>query len=106
MDNLTLLQGILILALGSYGLRIAGPYMRQYLVRFSGLENVSTELSSILLFSVAITAAIYEANQFAGLARLFGFLVAAFLTYKKAPFIIIVLSAAITTAFLRQLGIA
>jgi hypothetical protein len=106
MDNLTLLQGILILALGSYGLRIAGPYMRQHLMSFSKLEKIASELSGILLFSVAITAALFEASHFAGFSRLLGFLVAAFLTYKKMPFIIIVLSAAITTAILRALGMS
>jgi len=75
------------------------------LSRFPEFEGLANELSRILLFSLAVTAALFEASQFAGFARLMGFLVAVCLVYKKAPFIIIVLSAAITTALLRLFGI-
>jgi len=47
----------------------------------------------------------FEANQFAGFARLIGFSVAVILVYKKAPFIMVVLSAAITTALLSLFGV-
>lgn len=104
MDNQNILMGIFLLAIGSYGLRLAGPYMRQNLVKLPNIDVLSNELGQILLFSLAIAAALFEADEFAGFARLIGFLVAALLAYKKAPFLVIILLAASTTALLRQLG--
>ncbi|KZM44121.1 hypothetical protein OA92_05305 [Marinomonas sp. SBI22] len=106
MDNQNILLGILVLALGSYSLRLAGPYLRQQLTRFPNIEVLSNELGQILLFSLAIATALFEANEFAGFARLMGFIVAAILAYKRVPLLIVILLAASTTALLRLLGVS
>lgn len=106
MDNQNILLGILILALGSYSLRLAGPYLRQHLTRFPDIEVLSNELGQILLFSLAIATAVFEVGEFAGFARLIGFVIAAFLAYKRVPLLIIILLAASATALLRLLGVS
>jgi|GEM_PF-2917503 len=58
--------------------------MRQFLSRFPEFEGLANELSRILLFSLAVTVALFEASQFAGFARLMEFLVAVCLVYKKS----------------------
>jgi hypothetical protein len=55
---------------------------------------------------LAIATALFEANEFAGFARLMGFIVAAILAYKRVPLLIVILLAASTTALLRLLGVS
>ncbi len=57
--------------------------MRQYLSRFPEFEGLANELSRILLFSLAVTAALFEANQFAGFARVIGSQLPLFLSTIK-----------------------
>ncbi|EAQ64667.1 putative inner membrane protein [Marinomonas sp. MED121] len=106
MDNVEIILGIGLLVVGTYSLRLAGPFMRARFGQLQSYQGLTDELSSILLFSLAIGAALFEAGEFAGYARLLGFLVAAFLAYKRASFLLVILSASITTAGLRLMGVA
>lgn len=106
MDNHSLILGIFILVMGSYAFRLSGPYLRQHFPNIAEFESLSNELTLILLFSLAITAALFEAGEFSGIARICSFLLAAYLAYKRVPLLIIVILASTTAALLRLLGMS
>ena len=105
-DTSLLLVGGLLLVVGTYLLRIAGPLLSRH-YRFSGeFKQLLAEMVAVLLFAVAVSATFFEADHYAGHARVLGVCVAAYCAYKKLPFVVTVLSAALSTALVRQLGIA
>jgi len=105
-DTTLLLVGILLLAAGTYLLRLAGPLLSRH-YHFSGeFKQLLAEMVAVLLFAVAISATLFEAEHYAGHARVFGVSVAAYCAYKKLPFLVTVLSAALATALVRLLGVA
>jgi branched-subunit amino acid transport protein len=58
-----------------------------------------------LLAALAVTAALTEAGEWAGVARPAGVLVGVILAWRKAPFAVVVIAAAVTAAGLRLLGL-
>ncbi len=58
----------------------------------------------VILFSVAMTSTFFDGDQLADIAKIIGVGVAGVLTWKKKPFILVVLSAAIITAMLRWIA--
>jgi len=55
--------------------------------------------------SLAATAALMEHAAFAGVARPAGVLVGAVLAWRRLPFVVVVVAAAVTAAVLRLAGI-
>jgi EmrB/QacA subfamily drug resistance transporter len=100
-DNGLLIAGVLILSAGTYGFRLAGPLLRTR-VRFPARAVELLEIAAVVLLTalVAVTA-FTQGHGFAGVARPAGVAVAGLLAWRKAPFIVIVLAAAVTTATLR-----
>jgi branched-subunit amino acid transport protein len=90
---------ILVLAAGTYAFRFAGPVLRE---RVSVSEGVKRYLT---LAAVALLAALIGTATFDGWARPAGVLVGAVLAWRKAPFVIVVVAAALTTALLRVAGV-
>lgn len=95
-----------LIGLGTFGIRIAGPLLRERIhlsprtVRLLGLG------ATALLVSLAATQTIYDGDGFAGWARILGVGVAGVLIWCRAPFVVIVLGAAVTTAILRMVGVS
>ena len=106
MNNTPLLLGvILILAVGTFSLRFAGPLMRS---RFEIPERTQQLLASaaiVLLTALIATSALMDGHGPAGIARPAGVLVGGILAWRKAPFILVVAAAAATAAVLRLLGV-
>ena len=97
--------GIGALALGTYGLRLAGPLLRSR-VRLSATLRRYFELAAVALLAALIgTAALVQGHSFAGWARPAGVLVGAVLAWRKVPFVLVVLAAAGVAAGLRLLGV-
>ncbi|MBX6381845.1 MAG: AzlD domain-containing protein [Microbispora sp.] len=99
------LVAILALAAGTYAFRLAGPVLRHRLHLPTRLRHLLSVAATVLLIALAATSALTEGQGFAGWARPAGVLVAAILTLRKAPFPLIVVLAAATTAVLRLLGV-
>lgn len=104
-DNGLLIAGVLILSVGTYGFRLAGPLLRTRL-RFPPravrlLETAAVVLLTALVAVTAFTGAAGGGHGFAGFARPAGVAVAGLLAWRKAPFIVVVLAAALTTALIR-----
>lgn len=100
-----LIAVILALAAGTYGFRAAGVLLRDRL----DLPEWSRQLLPIgaaaLLAALAATAALTEGGAFAGYARPTGVLVGLLLAWRRAPFVLVVVAAAGSTALLRLLGV-
>ncbi|MFI7278866.1 AzlD domain-containing protein [Micromonospora chersina] len=101
-----LIAVILALAAGTYGFRVAGVLLRDRLALPEWCRQLLPVGAAALLAALAATAALTEAGGFAGYARPAGVLVGLLLAARRAPFVLIVVAAAGTTALLRLLGVA
>lgn len=96
-----LLAAVGILSAGTYACRVAGPALKSRL-RFTDRTRRLTDTATIvLLAAVLATAALPAAGAPAGVARPAGVLVAGVLAWRRAPFLVVVIAAAATTAVLR-----
>jgi branched-subunit amino acid transport protein len=102
---MTLLVAILVLALGTFSLRIAGPMMRTRFELPERAEKVLAAAAVVLLAALVATAALTDGHGAAGVARPAGVLVGGVLALRKAPFVLVVVAAAATAAVLRLLGV-
>ena len=100
-----LVPSILALAAGTYAFRVAGPYLRDRFTMPAHAEKVIAAAAAVMLTAVVATAALYDGDTFAGVARPAGVLVAGILAIRKVPFVVIVIAAAATAAGLRLLGV-
>ncbi|XVQ83854.1 AzlD domain-containing protein [Microbispora siamensis] len=99
------LLAVVALAAGTYAFRLAGPVLRRRLRLPDRLRHLLSVAATVLLIALVATSALTEGHGFAGWARPAGVLVAGILTLRKAPFPLIVVLAAATTAVLRLLGV-
>jgi branched-subunit amino acid transport protein len=99
------LIAIVALAGITYGFRLAGPLLRDRVRLPKGADGVIAAATAVLLMSLAATQALTEGHGFAGWARPAGVAVAGLLAIWKAPFPVVVIAAAATTALLRLAGV-
>ncbi|WP_106401102.1 AzlD domain-containing protein [Actinocorallia populi] len=99
------MAAILLLAAGTYAFRLAGPLLHERLGAADRLAAPLAMATTVLLLALAATSALTEDQGFAGWSRTAGVLTAALLALRRAPFPVIVLAAAATTALLRLCGI-
>jgi branched-subunit amino acid transport protein len=103
--TLTLVIVILLLAAGTYAFRFAGVALRERLALPDPVRRLLPIAAVTLLAALTATAALTEAARFAGTARPAGVLVGAVLAWRRAPFVVVVVAAALTAAGLRLLGV-
>ncbi|EOQ66073.1 AzlD domain-containing protein [Acinetobacter pittii] len=104
-QQLLIILGIGLLALGTYGIRFAGFHLG---AKFNFSEKYQVLLSNgatVLLCAIAVTTTFFEGQNFAGFARIFGVALALFLVWKKVPLLLVICLAAASTAIIRLLGI-
>ncbi|TCC64203.1 AzlD domain-containing protein [Kribbella pittospori] len=99
------LVGILILAVGTFSLRFAGPVMRSRFELPERAQQVLAAAAIVLLTALVATSALTDGHGPAGVARPAGVLVGGVLAWRKAPFVLVVVAAAATAAGLRLLGV-
>ena len=104
--SMLVLVGIMLLAVGTYAFRLSGPLLRTRTEVSERVETLLADAAIVLLMAVLTTTALTQDQQFAGFARLSGVIVAGVLAWRNAPFVVIVLVAALTTALLRLAGVA
>jgi branched-subunit amino acid transport protein len=105
MDGVELLVGTVVLALGTFAFRFAGPVLRSRVKLSPRAERLMALAAVVLLAALVAVSALTEGHGFAGFARPAGVLVAGVLAWRKAPFVLVVVSAAATAAGLRLLGV-
>ncbi|AGL15390.1 AzlD domain-containing protein [Actinoplanes sp. N902-109] len=101
-----LMAAILVLALGTYTMRLGGVLLRERLELSEPVQRVLPMAAATLLAALATTAALLEGASFAGFARPAGVAAGAILAWRRAPFVVVVLAAAATAALLRLAGIS
>ncbi|WP_049572603.1 AzlD domain-containing protein [Streptomyces sp. SBT349] len=99
------LSAILVLALGTYAFRLAGPALRDRLTLDDRAHRLVAVAAAVLLVGLVATSSLTEDGGFAGWARPAGVLVGGVLALRRVPFPLIVVAAAGTTACLRLLGV-
>lgn len=99
------LAGILILAVGTFSLRFAGPVMRSRFELPERAQQVLAAAAIVLLTALVATSALTDGHGPAGVARPAGVLVGGVLAWRKAPFVLVVVAAAATAAGLRLIGV-
>lgn len=105
-DPVVLIAAILALAAGTYGFRLAGPLLRTRAHVPAAVQRVLETAAIVLLTALVATTALTAGHGVAGPARPIGVLVAGVLAWRKAPFLVVVLSAASVTALLRLGGLS
>jgi branched-subunit amino acid transport protein len=105
-DPVVLLASILALAAGTYACRLAGPLLRTRMQVPASVQRALETGAIVLLTALVATTALTEGHALAGPARPLGVAVAGLLAWRKAPFLVVVLSAAAATALLRLAGLS
>lgn len=109
-----MITAVLVLAVGTYAIRVAGPLLRTRLVRSTGngeaaLPPRATELmaaaATVLLVALIATSSFTDGRDFAGVALPAGVLTGGILAWRRAPFVVVVLVAAGVAAGLRAIGV-
>jgi branched-subunit amino acid transport protein len=96
---------VLCLAAGTYLLRLTGLLLRDRVSMPARLERYVDLGATALLVALVATAALTEDGGSAGWARPAGVAVGALAAWRRAPFVLVVVLAAATTAGLRALGV-
>lgn len=96
---------LLTLAAGTYLLRLAGLALRDRLRLPARVARLVDLGATALLVALVATAALLDGTAFAGWARPAGVAVGALAAWRRAPFVLVVVLAAGTTAGLRALGL-
>ncbi|MEV6758936.1 AzlD domain-containing protein [Streptomyces sp. NPDC051214] len=97
---------VLALAAGTYAFRLAGPLLHGRVELPARVQELLAVGAVVLLVALLATGALTEGHDFAGWARPIGVLAAGALAWRKAPFAVIVIGAAATTALLRLAGVS
>lgn len=101
----TLVLAVVTLAVGTFAFRVAGPFLRARVELTPRVERLMATSAVVLLAALVATAALLDGDRFAGLARPAGVAVGGVLAWQKAPFLVVVVAAAVTAAGLRLLGV-
>ncbi|ETK37556.1 AzlD domain-containing protein [Microbispora sp. ATCC PTA-5024] len=96
---------VVLLAAGTYAFRLAGPLLGDRLRLPDPLRRLLSDAAAVLLVALVAVAALTEGHGFAGWARPAGVLVGGALALRRAPFPLVVVAAAATTAALRLAGL-
>ncbi|SDN09380.1 Branched-chain amino acid transport protein (AzlD) [Streptomyces sp. cf386] len=97
---------MLTLAVGTYAFRLVGPVLHGRVELPARVQELLSAGAIVLLVALLATGALTEGGGFAGWARPAGVLVAGVLAWRRAPFPVVVLGAAVATAVLRAAGVA
>jgi len=104
-DSTLVVAGIATLSAGTLAFRLSGPALRRRLAFPLWAERLLEAAAVVMLAALVATTALTKGHGFAGLARPAGVLVGGVLAWRKAPFLVVVIAAAGTTAVLRLLGV-
>lgn len=94
---------LLVMAAGTYALRLAGPLLRDRVTVGERAEEWMKRAATVLLVGLIATAAVFDGGSFADWALPAGVAVGGVLAWKKAPLVVVVIAAAATAAAIRFL---
>ncbi|RSM72634.1 AzlD domain-containing protein [Kibdelosporangium aridum] len=102
---MTLVVAVVLLGVGTFAFRLAGPTLRARVEISPRVEKLMMVGVAVLFSALVAVSALIESQEFVGYARPTGVLVGGVLAWRKAPFVIVVIAAAGTAAVLRLLGV-
>jgi branched-subunit amino acid transport protein len=102
---------IVAMAAITFAFRLAGPVFRSRVTIPARAQDFMASTAAVLLIAVAATSALTQGHaiageQGAGWARPAGVAVAGLLAARRAPFPVVVVTAALVTALLRLAGVS
>ncbi|GLY50949.1 AzlD domain-containing protein [Lentzea sp. NBRC 102530] len=97
---------VLILAAGTFAIRIAGPLLRDRVTLPDKVRDLISASATVLLFALVAVSALTNGKSFGGWALAAGVAVGGLAAWRKLPFVAVIVLAAATTAGLRLLGLA
>ena len=97
---------ILLLAAGTFAFRFGGVLLRDRITVSERVKGLLSTSAVVLLVALVATSALAKGQEFAGWALPAGVFVGGLLAWRKAPFVVVVVAAALTTALLRLAGLA
>ncbi|MFJ3790035.1 AzlD domain-containing protein [Kitasatospora sp. NPDC090091] len=100
------LPAVLLLAAGTFAFRVAGPVLGHRFTLSDRLRHLLGVAAAVLLVALVATGTFTQGHDFAGWARPAGVLAAGVLAVRRAPFPLVVVAGAATTAVLRLCGVA
>lgn len=96
---------VFVLAAGVWGQRFLGMYVGgPVLRRFPALGTLATLIPAAVVMAVIVQLTLGRGASLQIDARFAGMAVAAVLVWRRAPFVAVVVAAALTTALVRALG--
>jgi branched-subunit amino acid transport protein len=101
----SLIAAVLILAAGTYALRLSGTVLRARIELSCAQRTLIDRSVAVLFCALVATSALLEDGHPVGAARSVGVAVAGLLAWRRAPFVLVVVAAAGATAALRLAGI-
>lgn len=104
-DSTLVVAGMLTLSAGTYAFRLSGRTLRERISFPPWGEQLLEAATVVMLAALVATTALTKGHGFAGLARPAGVLVGGALAWRRAPFLVVVTAAAVTTAVLRLVGV-
>jgi branched-subunit amino acid transport protein len=105
ISSTVLVVSAVVLGVGTFAFRFAGPVLRTRMEISPRLERLMAVSAIVLLTALVATAALLDGPEFAGFARPAGVAVGGVLAWRRAPFVVVVVAAALTAAGLRLLGV-
>ncbi|PWJ55839.1 Branched-chain amino acid transport protein (AzlD) [Quadrisphaera granulorum] len=101
--------GLAVLAVATFALRLLGPWLAARIgggARAESTDALLAGLAVAVLAGLVVTQSLFDGRDLVGWARPLGVVVAGLLVWRKAPFLVVVLAAAATTALVRLLGLS
>ena len=98
-------MSILVLAAGTYVFRVSGLLLADRLKLSENVQRYFGLAATTLLFALVATATVMAGSTFAGWARPAGVMAGGVAAWRRLPFVVAVLLAAIVTAALRAFGV-
>ena len=105
-DTPLLVDGLVILAAGTFGFRLSGPALRSRITFPARARRLLEVAAVVLLAALVAVTALTSGHGLAGYARPAGVLVAGLLAWRRVPFPVVVVAAAAVTAVLRLAGLS
>ncbi|MBM7243061.1 AzlD domain-containing protein [Rhodococcus fascians] len=97
---------LIAMIVGTFALRLIGPALRSRMTISPRIDTVMNTAVAVIFVALIATSTLLVGKDFAGFAAPIGVTVAGILAWRKAPFVVIVIAAAATTAALRWIGVA
>ena len=96
---------VFVLAAGVWGQRFAGMYLGgPVLSRFPALAKLAALIPAAVVMAVIVQLTVGSGESLTVDARLAGMTAAGVLVWRRAPFVVVVLAAAVVTATVRALA--